>query len=320
MIHKKDMRIRDPFFVTDKENGCYWLVHSGSAEDRKRYPNCAAFLRRTEDLENFEESIPILTLDGPADGQGGAPEIHYYEGAWYLFTTWITHQEGVETGAYPPGKCKGTAIFRSEKLTGPYEMWTDGPPMAPDIVNLDGTLFVDKKGQPWMVYCHEWIQIHDGTVEAIPLTKDLKAAAGEPIVLFHGSEAPWTKPDYIVEYRGTPVDDETYVTDAPFLFYDKSGALCTLWSTGGESIYKTGIVRSADGTIEGKWEHLPEPIYDNDGGHGMIFTDLNGQLCLSIHQPNEKILATNERLHVLPAEITECGLSIDLSADWSADE
>ena len=313
MIHRKDMRIRDPFLVTDRENRCYYLVMNGGTVENK-HPNDAVFLRRTEDLIHFEDPFPILRLDVPAKGQCWAPEIHFYKGAWYLFTTVTKTMKGsgVDTGTLPFEETRGTAVFRSDSLTGPYEKWSGGPLTPPETVALDGTFFVDKSSRPWMVYCHEWIQIHDGTVEAVPLTEDLKRAAGEPILLFRGSEAPWTKPDYIEQYNGVPIHDETYVTDGPFLFYDASGALCTLWSPGGASVYKTGVVRSLNGTIEGPWEHCDKPLYENDGGHGMLFRDLMGRLILSIHQPNKNILSTDERLHLFPAHLTEDGLSIDL--------
>ena len=35
-------------------------------------------------------------------------------------------------------------------------------------MTLDGTLYVEN-GLPYMVYAHEWIQILDGTMEAVPL-------------------------------------------------------------------------------------------------------------------------------------------------------
>ena len=28
--------------------------------------------------------------------------------------------------------------------------------------SLDGTLYVDRSGKPWMVFCHEWLQVGDG--------------------------------------------------------------------------------------------------------------------------------------------------------------
>jgi len=40
-----------------------------------------------------------------------------------------------------------------------------------------------------MVYCHEWVQIKDGTVEMIQLKDDLSETVGDPIHLFDGSDA-----------------------------------------------------------------------------------------------------------------------------------
>jgi len=41
-----------------------------------------------------------------------------------------------------------------------------------------------------MVYAHEWIQVIDGTMEAIRLKDDLSDSIGEPIHLFKASDAP----------------------------------------------------------------------------------------------------------------------------------
>ncbi|GGN94729.1 hypothetical protein [Saccharibacillus kuerlensis] len=43
---------------------------------------------------------------------------------------------------------------------------------------MDGTLYLGEG-----VYCHEWIQTLNGTIEAVQLTKDLSSATLEPIVL-----------------------------------------------------------------------------------------------------------------------------------------
>ena len=44
--------------------------------------------------------------------------------------------------------------------------------------------------QPWMVFCHEWVQIGDGTMDAVRLAADLSKPVGEPIQLFRASDAP----------------------------------------------------------------------------------------------------------------------------------
>ena len=133
MIHRKNMRIRDPFLVTDRENHCYYLVMNGGTVEDK-HPNDAVFLRKTEDLIHFEDPFPILRLDMPAKGQCWAPEIHFYKGAWYLFTTVTKTMKGsgVDTGTLPFEETRGTAIFRSDSLTGPYEKWSDGPLTPPE--------------------------------------------------------------------------------------------------------------------------------------------------------------------------------------------
>ena len=58
-----------------------------------------------------------------------------------------------------------------------------------------------------------------------------------------------------------------------------------LWSTFINSKYAECLVRFKDGEIGMDFEHL-DPIIDNDGGHGMVFTDLEGNLVLTYHTPN----------------------------------
>ena len=114
---------------------------------------------------------------------------------------------------------RGTAILRAEKPEGPFVPWSEGPgpeerdgrennPPArkagagfpvtpPDWECLDGTFYADRQGNPWIVFCHEWVQAGDGEILAMPLTADLKAAVGEPRLLFRASEADWvTAPSF----------------------------------------------------------------------------------------------------------------------------
>jgi len=41
-----------------------------------------------------------------------------------------------------------------------------------DRMAFDGTLWVEE-GQPYMIYCHEWVQVEDGTMELVELAPDL---------------------------------------------------------------------------------------------------------------------------------------------------
>jgi beta-xylosidase len=152
-------------------------------------------------------------------------------------------------------------------------------------MTLDGTLYVDRAGKPWMVYAHEWIQKIDGTMEAVPLKDDLSAASGAPIYLFKASDAPW------LNEQGTGSTKENhYVTDGPELFRTKDGHLLMLWSSYDKGGYVQTIARSKSGEIKGPWEQLP-PLVRGDSGHGMLFRTFDGQLMMVLHRPFRRAYA-----------------------------
>jgi hypothetical protein len=144
-------------------------------------------------------------------------------------------------------------------------------------MTLDGTLYVDPQGKPWLVYAHEWVQVGDGTIEAMPLTDDL-AAAGPPQLLFRASDAPWVK------RSAKPSEDQVFVTDGPELFRTRTGALLMLWSSYDANGYVQSLARSRSGTIAGPWEQLP-PLVRADSGHGMLFRRFDGTLMMVLHRP-----------------------------------
>jgi GH43 family beta-xylosidase len=154
-----------------------------------------------------------------------------------------------------------------------------GPVTPADWECLDGTFF-EEDGKPWMVFCHEWQQVGDGQICAMPLTADLKRAAGEPALLFRAGEAPWA---FALQGRAPG----SYVTDGPFMYRAGNGSLFMLWSSyGKDGKYCIGIARSESGRLAGPWKQSENPLYSADGGHGMLFTSRDGKLYLTIHRPN----------------------------------
>ena len=139
---------------------------------------------------------------------------------------------------------------------------------------------MDKAGTPYIVFCHEWVQAGDGTVCSLALTEDLTAPIGEPRVLFHASEAGWTDPVRWEELHG-------YVTDGPFMHRLSNGRLMILWASFRAGLYCQAMAFSDNGEITGTWSHAKEPLYSADGGHGMVFRTLEGQLKLTLHSPND---------------------------------
>ena len=119
----------------------------------------------------------------------------------------------------------------------------------------------------------------------MPLKDDLSAAAGAPKTIFTASQGPWansisewTEPD------GTKIP--AYVSDGNFVYKTKDGTLLILWSSFKNGKYCVAISRSASGKLAGPWTCDPEPIFEEDGGHPMVFKDFDGNLKLVFHQPN----------------------------------
>ena len=150
---------------------------------------------------------------------------------------------------------------------------------------LDGTLHLDATDR-WLVFCHEWLQCGDGEVCALQLSHDLRRATGEPRLLFRASEAAWTRPAKAMTELATAPPPH-YVTDGPFLHRTPDGELVMLWSSFGEDGYAMGLARSTSGALEGPWRQDDQPIWSEDGGHGMVFRTFDGQLHLTLHRPNQ---------------------------------
>jgi hypothetical protein len=139
---------------------------------------------------------------------------------------------------------------------------------------------VDEEGQPYMVFCHEWVQVQDGQMCLVKLSEDLREAVSEPMLLFTASEPHWS--------RGVK-NGPNYVTDGPFLYKTEDGSLLMLWSSFSDEGYAQALAHSESGKITGPWKHAEHLLYSKDGGHGMIFRAFDGQLYLTLHTPNEKL-------------------------------
>ena len=70
----------------------------------------------------------------------------------------------------------------SDSPKGPFRPVGNRPVTPEGWHCLDGTLYTDRKGAPWLVFCHEWLQVGDGQICAVPLSEDLSEAVGEPVI------------------------------------------------------------------------------------------------------------------------------------------
>ncbi|GAA1967963.1 glycoside hydrolase family 43 protein [Microbacterium deminutum] len=297
-----DVRMRDPF-ILESPPGRFTLVGTTDA-NLWGGPATGFDCYTSADLEDWEGPIPAFRPppDFWSDTQFWAPEIHPYEGRFYMFATFANSSKG----AGP----RGVAVLVSGHPTGPFTPWSDGPLTPRQVPCLDGTLFVDDGLQPWLVYSRgaEGLPggapgISDGEMWAIRLSSDLKTAVGQPELLFTASSAGWSKPLWFPEGVEPPeqlnLGKDPLFTDGPFLFRSSDGHLLMLWSSFGEEGYAMGIAKSETGTVLGPWTQRPRPIWARNGGHGMIFTNAS-KAYLVFHWPND---TPNERVKLVEVEI-----------------
>lgn len=302
----EDFRAHDPFILADANSQTYYLytsVTSGALP--RRQAGVVAYT--SKDLKRWDG--PNVVFRVPADGWANpahgawAPEIHLYQGKYYLFVTLHNRDKII---AKPPQSwrlthMRGTQIFVSNSPEGPFEALADRPATPMDMMTLDGTLFVED-GKPWIVYCHEWIQVINGTFEAMRLKPDLLAAEGKPLLMFCASDAPWIRP-----WQAKPNDEpRPFVSDGCFFYRTKNGRLLMLWSswqangkyaqTNTQTYIQTYAYSLSDRLV-GPWRQA-QPLLTNDSGHGMIFTTFDDRLMLVVHRPTMSP-ASRARLHEL---------------------
>ncbi len=278
-----DIRIRDPFIVAHEATQTYYLYGTGRPLGEAGFD-----AYKSTDLQTWEGPFPVFRP--PADYWGQrdfwAPEVHRYRGRYYLFGTFSPAGEGK----------RGTAILVADTPAGPFTPHSTGRVTPDDWYALDGTLYTASDDRPWMVFCHEWIQIGDGSFVATRLSDDLKQREGEPVTLFHASAAPWSRESRHQDHVGR-------VTDGPWLMHSEDGALWMLWSTFGR-FYTIGQARSASGQVTGPWVVQPEPLFTADGGHPMVFKTFAGEHVVAFHQPNG---GGNERAQLRRITLTNAG-------------
>ncbi len=277
--------IHDPFIVPSDKTKTYYLYTASRVRDGGQVRS-AVVAYKSKDLARWDGPHLVFTVpdDSWANPRHGAwaPEVHAWRGKYYLFVTLHNRDRII---AEPPdvwrvNHMRGTVVAASDSPDGPFRLLKpDGPHPPADFMTLDGTLYVDPDGQPWMVYAHEWIQVVDGTMEAIRLRDDLSDSVGKPIHLFKASDAPWLN-EHVTPSRR----ERRYVTDGPELFRTKAGRLLMLWSSYGPGGYIQTLARSKSDRLEGPWEQLP-PLVKSDSGHGMLFHSFDGRLMMVLHRP-----------------------------------
>lgn len=272
-----DINIRDPFVLVDGDT--YYMYGTRAKDFGQHTGGFDVYI--SKDLEDWSDPIECFNSynAGLNTCVNWAPEVHKYNGSYYMLATFT-----MDNGR------RGTHALKSDSPLGPFELISDGALTPHDWEALDGTLYIED-GVPYLVFCHEHIQIIDGTMCYVRLADDLSHTIGDPVTMFSASSPAWADKKPAGEH---------YITDGPFMYRTKDGTLLMIWSTFINHDYVECVTRYYDGTITGGFEHL-DPLIVDDGGHGMIFSS-GDKLYLTFHSPNQ---TDYERPRFI--EIFDCG-------------
>lgn len=286
--------VHDPHILADAATQTYYLYgqYSPKKDWQARHfnpppPRAGVLAYASQDLATWSAPKIVFTVPagfwGDATDSPWAPEVHAWQGKYYLFATfndWNTILDA--RPGRPPITRRQTQILVGDSPLGPFRPLRNEPSSPPGKMTLDGTFHVDAAGRPWFIYAHEWIQITDGSFEALPMREDLAAPIGDPVLLFRAGEVGWTRRE--IRYRGAdPVPG--IVTDGASLHRMKSGVLACFWASWSKDRqYAESVAYSDSGRLAGPWRHEPEPVLQDDVGHGSVFTAFDGRLLLVIHK------------------------------------
>jgi arabinan endo-1,5-alpha-L-arabinosidase len=268
-IHVHDLNVADPAILADAASKKYYLYANqftcGQTPAERKGTGETFYALVSEDLVHW--SNPVLVFEqnqfwGSQDYQ--SPECWLYEGKYYLLA-----------GFSAPGRLRRIQPLVANSPLGPFAPW--GEPLTPPAwQTLDGTLYIDKAGDPWLVFAHDWVQVYDGQVAAVKLAGDLSHAIGNPVVLFRNSDASWTDDFMYTEEGG--------VVRGPAVHRMKDGGLVILWTGLTPYGLAVGIARSESDEIYGPWRQYDKPVYCLDGGNPSLFRHLDdGMLMMALY-------------------------------------
>ena len=264
------IRLSDPFVFADTKTKTYYMTGTGG------------MLWKSKDLAMWEG--PFLPFEINPDSWMGprpmvwAAEIHEYNDKYYFFATFTNQEVKIDTVAGNIIPRRACHVLVADKPEGPYKPMADPTYLPADMPTLDATLWIDSDNKPYMLFCHEWLQNRDGTVEKIQLKDDLSGTIGKSKILFRASESPWSR---------ETTDDNSFkpnmVTDGPFVFKTSNGRIGMIWTSWVGDVYTQGVAYSMTNSLDGPWIQEPEPITPPNFGHGMIFHDFEGRTLMCLH-------------------------------------
>lgn len=264
------IQLSDPCILADAKTAMYYMTGTGG------------LLWKSKDLKLWDGPFEVAKTD-PRSWMGPHPmiwaaELHAYKGKYYYFATFTNRDVKIDTVKGNVIERRASHVLVSNQPDGPYVPMQDATYLPANKPTLDGTFWLDTDGKPYMIYCYEWLQNWDGTIEKIELKPDLSGSVGVGKVLFRASDSPWSREK---DENGNVRPNK--VTDGPYVFRTQTGRLGMIWTSWVYDVYTQGVAYSSSGTLNGPWVQAKEPITPPNFGHGMLFKTFQGKLLMAVH-------------------------------------
>ena len=270
-----DIRLSDPAILADQKTKMYYMTGTGG------------MMWRSSDLKLWEGPFGVTAFDRDS-WMGSRPaiwaaELHQTgDGMYYYFATFTNQAVKIDTVRGNVIERRASQVLIADNPMGTYRAFGEGTYLPADRPTLDGTFWRDTDGKPYMVFCGEWLQNWNGTIEKIELKPDLSGTLGQAKLLFRASDSPWSR-------ERDEAGGETWnkVTDGPWLFRTATGRLGMLWTSWVHDVYTQGVAYSQSGTLDGPWTQEAQPITPPGYGHSMLFKRFDGQWVMSVHHHSQ---------------------------------
>ena len=169
-VPRDSIILSDPCIFPDTASHIYYMTGTGG------------MLWKSRDLEMWTGPYNVVDIDSTS-WMGPRPmiwaaELHPYQGKYYYFATFTNNAVRIDSVRGNIIPRRASQVLVSDYPDGPYRLFGDAAYLRADQPTLDGTFWVDTDGHPYMIYCGEWLQNWNGTMEAIRLKDDLSGTIG----------------------------------------------------------------------------------------------------------------------------------------------
>lgn len=293
--HIGDHEAPDPFVTYDEKYGYYYLLFTRGKEVRLYRSRTLNSLR---DDENSKQVYSVEKADG-ITGCIWAPEMHFFDGRWYIYTS------GART---PDGREDRTLFILRSFTDDPFDGFEFAGFPDSSLHAIDPTVYRHTDGNIYMCYAAE----NRGNRVHIRRMKDPTSFDEPAGRLICEAQHDWEKvPPYVGD--STIAEGPFFVTSPDksrvFVIYSANGC----WSDN----YCLGVLElvGEDITDPMSWVKADKPLFVKGNGtygpgHASFFKAKDGNLYIayhSMHDSNVKVSWAPRYLHVQRVYFDETG-------------